>query len=279
MTEPVEGPSTANGYVFGHSERELERLATQARVVDPITRWFLREAGLMAGMRVLDVGSGAGDVAFLAAELVGNSGEVVGVDRSETALTAARVRAAARGLRNVSFREGDPTTMTFERAFDAVIGRYVLQFQRDPAAMLRSVGAHLRLGGTIVFHELDWGGAHSFPESPTYDRCCRWIAETMRSSGAETRMGAKLASAFVAAELGVPCMALQAVIGAGENSSDAVRLAADVATILLPAMEQFGVATASEVGIETLAERMIDEAIANASVIVARSEIGAWSRV
>src|SRR5262245_17634360 len=123
MTEPVEGPSTANGYVFGHSERELERLATQARVVDPITRWFLREAGLMAGMRVLDVGSGAGDVAFLAAELVGNSGEVVGVDRSEAALTAAR------GLRNVSFREGDPTRMTFERAFDAVIGRYVLQYQ------------------------------------------------------------------------------------------------------------------------------------------------------
>src|SRR5262245_46452515 len=53
------------------------------------------------------------------------------------ALTAARARAAARGLRNVSFREGDPTRMKFERAFDAVIGRYVLQYQRDPAAMLR----------------------------------------------------------------------------------------------------------------------------------------------
>jgi len=33
MIEPVEGPSTANGYVFGYSERELERLATQARVI------------------------------------------------------------------------------------------------------------------------------------------------------------------------------------------------------------------------------------------------------
>src|SRR5262245_40471295 len=108
MTELVEGPSTANGSVFGNSEREVERLATQARVVDPITRWFLREAGLMAGMRVLDVGSGAGDVVFLAAELIGNSGEVVGIGRSEAALTAARARAAARGLRNVSVRAGDP---------------------------------------------------------------------------------------------------------------------------------------------------------------------------
>src|SRR5262245_64076065 len=97
MTEPVEGPSTANGYVFGHSEREVDRLANQARVVDPITRWFLREAGLMAGMRVLDVGSGAGDVAFLAAELIGNSGEVVGIGRSGAAVTGARGAAEDHG--------------------------------------------------------------------------------------------------------------------------------------------------------------------------------------
>jgi hypothetical protein len=169
--------------------------------------------------------------------------------------------------------------MTFEQPFDVVMGRYVLQFQRDPAAMLRSLSAQLGAGGMIVFHELDWDGVHSFPESPTYDRCCRWIAETLRSSGAETRMGAKLAAAFVAAGLAVPSMGLQAVIGAGKNSSDAIQLAADVAGTLLPAMERFGVATAADVGIETLAERMIDEAVANASVIVARSEIGAWSRV
>ena len=92
-------------------------------------------------------------------------------------------------------------------------------------------------------------------------------------------MGAKLAAAFVAAGLAAPCMGLQAVMGAGQNSSEAIQLTAGVAGTLLPAMERFGVATAADVGIETLAERMIDEAVANASVIVARSEIGAWSRV
>ena len=59
-------------------------------------------------MHVLDVGSGAGDVAFLAAELVGGSGAVVGVDRSLAALDTAHARAAERWLRNVSFLEGDP---------------------------------------------------------------------------------------------------------------------------------------------------------------------------
>ena len=64
----------AGAYVLGHSDRELERLRLQAQLIDPITRQFLIEAGISPGMRVLDVGSGAGDVAFLAADLVGPPG-------------------------------------------------------------------------------------------------------------------------------------------------------------------------------------------------------------
>ena len=279
MSDCGDGDGPTGPYVLGHSDRELERLSTQARVIDPITRRFFREAGIGPGMRVLDVGSGAGDVAFLAAELVGETGEVLGVDRAPAALAAARTRAAGRSLLNVSFREGDPAAMTFERPFDAVIGRYVLQFQHDPVEMLRRLAVHLRPGGVIAFHELDWDGVRSFPPSPTYDRCCRWIAETMRSSGAETRMGVRLPSTFVAAGLPMPSMRLEAIAGGGANSFDALSLVADVVGTLLPEMERLGVARATEVGIETLAERMIGEAIASASAIVARSEIGAWSRV
>ena len=58
-----------------------------------LTMRFLREAGIVPGMRVLDVGSGAGDVTFLAAELVGATGEVVGVDLAPAAIEVARSRA------------------------------------------------------------------------------------------------------------------------------------------------------------------------------------------
>ena len=60
-------------YVLGHSDRELDRLAVQARLIDPITCRFFSDAGIAPGMRVLDVGSGAGDTAFLAAGLVGET--------------------------------------------------------------------------------------------------------------------------------------------------------------------------------------------------------------
>ncbi len=67
-------------YELGHSDRELKRLRLQAELIDPFTRQYYRDAGIEQGMRVLDVGSGGGDAALVAAELVGEAGEVVGVD-------------------------------------------------------------------------------------------------------------------------------------------------------------------------------------------------------
>jgi 2-polyprenyl-3-methyl-5-hydroxy-6-metoxy-1,4-benzoquinol methylase len=266
-------------YVLGHSDRELERLAVQARLVDPITRRFFRDAGIVPGMRVLDVGCGSGDTAFLAADLVGDTGEVVGVDRAPAALVAARARADARSLHNVSFRAGDPADMTFEQPFDAVIGRYVLVFQHDPATMLRKLVAHVRPGGVVAFHEPDFDSERSYPSVPTYDRCCRWVAETLRLSGADPRMGIKLHAMFVAAGLPAPSLRLESVITGGANSADHVQFKTELACTLVPEMERLGVATAGEVDSETLAERVLAEVIATGSVIVGRSEIGAWSRV
>jgi SAM-dependent methyltransferase len=265
--------------VLGHSGRELDRLSAQARLIDPITRRFLSEAGIGLGMRVLDVGSGAGDVAFVAAELVGRTGEVVGIDRSRAALELARARTAERALPNVTFLEGDPATIGFERPFDAAIGRYVLQFQANPAAMLRTVTALVRPGGTVVFHELDWDGVRSTPPVPTYDRCCRMIVETLRASETETRMGSKLFAAFVAAGLPAPSMRFEAVVGGGTNSSHPLRLIADLTASLSTTIEELGIATEAELDPSTLLNQMCNEAQAEQSVVIGHFQFGAWTRV
>ena len=91
-----------DGYVLGHTNAELKRLATQARPIDPITRRFLVSAGIKKGMRILDVGSGAGDVAILLAGLVGPKGEIVGTDLALTAIEATERRVKTSSLANVT---------------------------------------------------------------------------------------------------------------------------------------------------------------------------------
>lgn len=266
-------------YVLGHSAFELERLARQERLIGGITRDYFRAAGIAPDMRVLDVGSGTGVVAFHVADLVGPGGRVIGTDLAPAAIAAASEAAAARGLNQVSFREGNPAEMTFEQPFDAVVGRYVLMFQEDAGHMLRQLAKELRPGGIIVFHEPDWSFVRSEPAAPSYERCCRWIVETFERVGTSTNMSAKLRQAFVNAGLGAPAMRMRAVIGDSVSAAEWLRAVAELTLVLAPTMQRQGVASAAEIGSETLVDRVIREAAENHSTIIGRAEIGAWVRL
>src|SRR6187549_1252068 len=111
-------------YPFANRAAEDERLVAQGALFDPLTRRLLQQAGLAPGMRVLDLGSGAGNVARLVAELVGPGGAVVGIERDSAAVELARRRTDAA---NIEFRVGDAQTLEgVEGGFDAVVGRLVL---------------------------------------------------------------------------------------------------------------------------------------------------------
>jgi len=266
-------------YLLGHSDHEIRRLRAQARLLEPVTRQFLREAGITQGMRVLDVGSGAGDVAFLAAELVGETGIVVGTDRAPTAIAAASAAARERGLQNVEFRQGDPAEMSFERTFDAVVGRYVLPFQADPSAMLRGLVRHLDPGGLVVFHEPDWTFVRSFPPAPLYDQACRWADETTRLSGQSWNFLEKAHAAFVGAGLASPTMRLHTFVAGEGHLREWLMAVGDIVESVLPSMVRLGVVTEEEVGLDTFRERLLQEVASNHSVIVGRSEVGIWTSV
>jgi ubiquinone/menaquinone biosynthesis C-methylase UbiE len=99
----------ADAYVMGRTSAETERIQLQASVLAPHSAHLLRLAGITSGVRVLDVGCGAGDVSMLLAELVGPDGAVIGVDMNPAVLELARARAAEAGLANESYLAGDLT--------------------------------------------------------------------------------------------------------------------------------------------------------------------------
>lgn len=265
-------------YILAHSDREIRRLKHQADIINPITRRILLAAGIAPGMRVLDVGCGAGDVSLLISDLVGETGHVVGIDRAPAALAAAERQVATHPVKNISFREGDPASLSFEQPFDAAVGRYVLMFQAEPAAMLRAVAHHVRPGGIVAFHEPDWSGVWSTPSSPSYDQCCRWITETFKRSGIETHMGDRLDAVFRAAGLAAPSMRLESVIGGVKGGVDWAHQTFELLVTMCPEVVARGVASELEIKITGLEQRIQSDVEAG-SVIVGRSEIGAWAEV
>jgi SAM-dependent methyltransferase len=260
---------------LGHADRELERLQAQARLLEPFTRQLFLEAGVEPGMRVLDVGSGAGDVAFVAAEIVGDRGEVVGTDRVAKALDVARQRAKDRSVDNVSFLEGDPTALNFDRPFDAVIGRYILAWQSDPGSMLTRLIPLARPGGILAFHELEWAAARSFPPVERWKECCQLAVDAMTAGGADLQVGMKLHSLFLRAGLPAPSMRYTSLIG---STLEYVRFTTDIIATLLPDLEERGVVKRGEIDLDTLAEDVLAEITVSGSIVVGRSEIGAWAR-
>src|SRR5215472_6743727 len=166
---------SGSDYEFGSAEDELARLELQGRLLGPATRMIFAEAGIRSGMRVLDLGCGAGDVAFVAADLVGPDGSVVGVDRSPDALARARLRAGQRGLTQVQFVEGDIHDPAPGGPFDAIVGRLVLWAVPDPAAMLRRQATVLRPGGLVVPVEVDLSPMRWLPEIPLGTQVKSWL--------------------------------------------------------------------------------------------------------
>jgi 2-polyprenyl-3-methyl-5-hydroxy-6-metoxy-1,4-benzoquinol methylase len=264
-------------YVLGHSAEELNRLIDQARLFGELTEDVFVRAGIGPGMRVLDVGCGAGDVSFLLARMVGPSGAVVGVDRSEDAVAMANARAQAMGLSQVSFSQGDIEDISLDQPVDAAVGRFVLMYSPEPSVSLRRVAANVRAGGIVAFQEMNVAEAKSFPQVDLFEQSMRWIIETLDREKVKNLMGLGLFRTFVEAGLPPPQMIMGARV---EGSSDSLgyQIVAQVVKSLLPVMEKLGVANEKEVQIETLAQRLRDEVISQGAVIVLPPLVGAWTR-
>jgi len=267
-------------YALGHSPRELDRLSKQAELMEPFTRRLFEQAGIGSGMRVLDVGSGAGDVALLLRELVGPEGKVVGTDRSTEALQRAQERSAALGYANVEFVQGDPVEMTFDQPFDALVGRFVLMYYPNPADALRQLARHIRPGGAIAFQESDNSGARTYPPQPLFDRLFELMQKALEISGAEPRMGLKLYPTFIAAGLPTPSLLTEvAVMGYRDPFLEPLaNFLVQGLRSMTPVIVKHGFATEQELDLDTYARRMADGFRAGGGIMMSPPFIGAWTR-
>jgi cyclopropane fatty-acyl-phospholipid synthase-like methyltransferase len=269
--------TTSSAYVMGHNDRERRRLAAQAAILEPITEQLLRRAGLAAGMSVVDFGCGVGDVSLLAARLVGPGGRVKGLDIDEPTLMIARQRALEQGLTNITFERTSVIDFRVETPVDATIGRHILIHMTEPLALLEAAFAALQPGGVAVFQEYDFSVLHpAYPSVPLRDR----MAEIFRdffAKATRANIGTQLYHLAVRAGFSsVECRA-EYDMGGGADSPYYEWFVESLRSIL-PRAEALGVLRASDVEIDTLAMRLRQEAVANASCFPAPVMVGCIAR-
>ena len=265
-------------YVLGHNPEELARLDHQAGAIERPTRILLQAAGLAPGMRVLDLGTGLGHVARIVAEMVGPNGEVVGIDRAADALDVARDRARQAGVANVSFLEGDATAWRADAPFDVIVERLVLFHAADPAEMVRHHAAtNLRVGGTFVAIDYDIGASRAEPPVPMIGEGLEWVQRAFRAAGAWPRIGARLGRILDAAGLtNVRTFGVQGYLAPHDPAGHI--LLASVVRSLSPAILQHGIATAEEMGLPTLQQRIADALREADAVLLPPTVAGAWGQ-
>lgn len=184
-------------YILGTHEDELKRLGLQHQIWRPHSLKCWHNAGLTRGAKVLDIGAGPGYAAADLAEIVGEEGEVVGVERSAKYLQYLRKKLAdkpqVRSYEIDLMKDDIP-----ESGFDFSWCRWVNSFVSEPEVLVRKNYHALKAGGVATFHEyVDYKTWRFVPTSPIQEEFVSEVVKSWRETGSETNAGAALPQLLV----------------------------------------------------------------------------------
>jgi SAM-dependent methyltransferase len=179
--------SANSDYLLGTHDKELTRLGVQHQVWRPTVLDCWRRAGITAGSRVLDVGAGPGFATVDLAEVVGPTGEVIAVERSDRYARAAAEACRRRGFTHVRVHELDLMADPLPAAdLDAAWCRWVACFVSSPRILVEKMAGTLRPGGVAIFHEYaDYGAWQLAPPRAAHAEFVREVMASWRATGGE----------------------------------------------------------------------------------------------
>lgn len=266
-------------YVLNHGRNETERLILQSSIAKPVTTRLLLSAGIKPGMRVLDLGCGPGDVTLLAAELVGQHGTVTGIDRERSIIPLAQARAEQIGLHNITFMHHSLDTLTDERGFDMVIGRYVIVHQSDPVNFLRQSSRLLRPKGVLAFHEIDTTRqAFCFPSLPLFSILSNHIVSAVTIGLADKDIAHRLGNLFDEAGLPFPQIFCETPAECTRTTT-ITRCLAELFKTLYPDITELTLPDGRVIPAELITEEAIQEVTENNAQVEYIPQICVWTSI
>ncbi|OBK70340.1 hypothetical protein A5651_22535 [Mycobacterium sp. 1274761.0] len=228
-------------------------------------------------MRVLDCGSGGGDVSIIVADLVTSSGRVLGIDRDAAQVEAANRRVEDLGLTHVRFEIADLSSPP-DGPFDAIVGRLVLMYQLDVESVLRALAARLNSGGVMAFMEYEHNPTNQvlmWPRSPSVDTLMGWMDAAFDVLGHQAHMGTRLPSLL--RSIGLEPRPPHEVTGAVYTGETVWQHETTLVANLSPLLVAHGVATEEETDVDAFAERVRSD-LGPDPVLISGPHPAVWAR-
>jgi ubiquinone/menaquinone biosynthesis C-methylase UbiE len=162
--------ATTGDYIISGGQAGKSRLNVLAGVLENSTRSLLLANGLREGSAFLDVGCGGGNVATMAAAIVGATGHITALDFDETLIALNQQDATAQGIGNLSYHAVSAYDIAYQNEFDVVYARFLLSHLQRPAEVLLNMLKATKSGGRIVVEDVQFSGHFCYPANAAFER-------------------------------------------------------------------------------------------------------------
>ncbi len=172
------------------------RLNILASVLHPYTQTLLEQMGLQPGAAFLDSGCGGGNVAIMAAKMVGSTGKVTAIDFDPEIIRLAEIDREHEKLEQLSFQVKSSYDIDYNNVFDFSYARFLLSHLKDPLAALLRMKEAVKPGGKIIVEDVHFSGHFCYPRHDVFSRYLELYTAAVAHRGGNAELGPELPGLF-----------------------------------------------------------------------------------
>ncbi|MEQ9265827.1 MAG: methyltransferase domain-containing protein [Balneolaceae bacterium] len=179
-------------YSIQGGDEGSKRLDILNRTIEKSTRDFFKAVGINKAMNCLDIGCGTGKVSIMLAKIVGDRGQVLGLDINELNIQLASDSAKHEHIKNVNFQTFDVYKLHDKLKYDLIYSRFLLSHLKNPKIVLENALKSLKSGGKLLIEDTDFSGHFSYPRSDYFDQYVSLYQDLLKKRGANANLGLSL---------------------------------------------------------------------------------------